>query len=820
MSTFYLILSLLAALSFTAYHRFGLMAGTVFIAIVLGVASFLGAAGLGWWIAFGVFAVLLNAKPLRRSLLSSAIFGVYKKVLPTISRTEKEALEAGTTWWEAKLFSGMPNWRELHNLPAPRLSAEEQAFMDGPVKTVCGMVSDWETSHQRADLSPEVWQYLKDQGFFSLIIPRSYGGKEFSAYAHSQILIALNSVSPTLGSTVSVPNSLGPAELLLHYGTEAQKNHYLPRLAKGLDIPCFALTSPEAGSDAGSIPDIGIVCKGQWEGKEIIGMKLTWDKRYITLAPVATVLGLAFKLYDPEHLLGQVEDFGITCALIPTNTKGLIIGRRHWPLGVPFQNGPTQGTEVFVPLDYIIGGAKMAGQGWRMLVECLSAGRAISLPSSGTAGVKVAAHATGAYGRIRQQFRTPIGQMEGVEEMLGRIGGLCYATDAVRTFTTAAVDAGEKPSVASAIVKYHATENSRQAIADAMDVHGGKGICLGPNNYLGAGYISGPIGITVEGANILTRNLIIYGQGAIRCHPYVLKEMLAAQNEDKVQGMKEFDDALWGHVGFAMSNKVRALWMGLTSAYFAHKPKNDFTGRYYQQLGRLSAVLAFWSDISMAVLGGSLKRRERLSARLGDVLSHLYIASATLKFFNDKGRPASDKALVQWAVENSLHRAQEAIYGLAENFPNRFLAWGLRFVSFPFGRSFKAPSDKVSHKIAALLTQPGIARQQLIEPIYLAPSEHNRFAELQQCMEDTVTAEPIWKRLRKELGEEGRSMLPKDVLVRAIAEKRVSSEEVELLKRQETARRSIVMVDDFDPSELTRAQYVNQATSAKEHKVA
>ncbi|QGX41435.1 acyl-CoA dehydrogenase [Permianibacter aggregans] len=820
MTTLWLILALLTAISFCAYHRFGLGPSSVMVAVVLAVFSWAGIAGYGWWIAFAVTAVLLNVSVLRRALLSNPLFGVYKKVMPSISRTEKEALEAGTTWWEAKLFSGMPNWRTLHNLPAPRLSAEEQAFMDGPVKTVCGMVSDWEVAHERADLPPEVWQYLKDEGFFSLIIPRRYGGREFSAYAHSQILIALNSVSPTLGSTVSVPNSLGPAELLLHYGTDDQKNYYLPRLAKGLEIPCFALTSPEAGSDAGSIPDVGIICKGIWEGKEIVGMRLTWDKRYITLAPVATVLGLAFKLQDPEHLLGETEDLGITCALIPTTTKGVIIGRRHWPLGVPFQNGPTQGSEVFVPLDYIIGGAKMAGQGWRMLVECLSAGRAISLPSSGTAGTKVAAHTAGAYGRIRQQFRTPIGQMEGIEEMLGRIGGLAYATDAVRTFTTAAVDAGEKPSVASAIVKYHATENGRQAIIDAMDVHGGKGICLGPNNYLGMGYVSQPIGITVEGANILTRNLIIYGQGAIRCHPYVLPEMMAAQNPDQQKGKKDFDHALWGHIGFAMSNKVRSLWLGLTGARLAAKPVSDFTGRYYQQLGRLSAVLAFWSDISMAVLGGSLKRRERLSARLGDILSHLYIASATLKFFHDKGRPAEEKALVQYAVENALFKAQEAIYGLSDNFPNRLFGRALRFISFPYGRSFKAPGDRLSHQIAKLLVQPGIARQALIEPMYLEPSANNRFAELQQCLEDTVAAEPIWKRLRKELGGEYKSALPKVVLEKAKAEKRVSSSELELLERQETLRRKIIAVDDFDPADLVRAQFIQQEKGKAENKVA
>ncbi|MFN4291908.1 MAG: acyl-CoA dehydrogenase [Permianibacter sp.] len=820
MATVIGLTALLLVLGFCAYHRLSLLTSALAALAVLMLWKYFGGVSVLTWAIFAAIALTLLT-PVRRFLLSAPLLGLYRKVMPTLSRTEKEALEAGTTWFEAKIFSGAPDWKELHALPTPRLSAEEQAFFDNQVQKVCAMTRDWEVSHERADLPPEVWQYLKDEGFFSFIIPRQYGGREFSAYACSQILIALNSASPTLGSTVAVPNSLGPGELLLHYGTEEQKNYYLPRLAKGEEVPCFALTSPEAGSDAGSIPDVGIVCKGMWNGKEIVGMRLTWNKRYITLAPVATVLGLAFKLYDPDKLIGDETDYGITCALIPVTTPGVKIGRRHYPLSIPFMNGPTQGTDVFVPLDYIIGGTKMAGQGWRMLVECLSAGRAISLPASGAAGAKVAAHTSGAYGRIRQQFKLPIGYMEGIEEMLGRIGGLAYAADAVRTFTAAAVDAGEKPSVASAIVKYHCTEIGRKAIIDAMDVHGGKGICLGPNNYLGIGYQALPIGITVEGANILTRNLIIYGQGAIRCHPYVLAEMQAAQNPDKTAALKEFDAALWGHVGFAISNTVRALWMGLTGAKLITVPVGDFTAGYYQQLTRLSSALALWSDMSMAVLGGELKRKEKLSARLGDVLSHLYIAASVLKFFHDKGSPEHDKPLVKWAVEHSLHTAQEAIYGLAENFPARLVGRALRRIVFPYGRSFKAPSDKLGHQVSRLLLNPGLARSELVNGIYLGDAPHNAFATLERVLRDTVAAEPIWKRLRQELPET-KSMLPGEVLKRAIAAQKVSADEIALLQRQEEGRRQIIAVDDFDPAELPRAQFLNQSASApvRQEKVA
>ena len=652
---------IIATIGILAYNRASLTMFTAVIAVILAVGTALDVVGAISWIVFLLFALPLNIAAVRQQYLTKPLLKVYRKIMPEMSSTEKEAIDAGTTWWEADLFRGNPDWHKMHNFPVPRLSAEEQAFLDGPVEEVLAIMDDWHTTHERADLTPEVYQYLKDKGFFAMIIKKEYGGLEFSAYAQSCVLQKLTSKSMVLSSIVGVPNSLGPGELLQHYGTDEQKKHYLPRLAKGLEVPCFALTSPEAGSDAGAIPDTGIICKGQWQGEEVIGMRLTWDKRYITLAPIATVLGLAFKLYDPEKLLGDKEELGITCALIPVSTPGVKIGRRHFPLNVPFQNGPTQGKDIFVPLDYIIGGAKMAGQGWRMLVECLSVGRAITLPSNSTGGIKAVAMATGAYARIRRQFKLPIGKMEGVEEAMARIGGYAYMADASTTMSVGSIDLGEKPSVISAITKYHMTERMRQAIIDAMDIHGGKGICMGPNNYLARGYQGAPVAITVEGANILTRNMIIYGQGAIRCHPYVLAELQAAQLDDQGAAVTAFDKALFGHIGFAISNFFRTFWLSLTGGAFSSAPYGDATAKYYKQMNRFSAALALMSDVAMGTLGGDLKRRERISARLGDILSMLYLTSAVLKRYNDEGRKIDDLPLVQWACEDNLAKAQLAL---------------------------------------------------------------------------------------------------------------------------------------------------------------
>ncbi len=802
------IVSFTLVLAVCLYHRSSLLLSLSALTATLLALSIVGPAGSLSWLLYAASVAVLAVPSIRQSLISKKALALFKKVLPAMSQTEKEALDAGTVWWEAELFKGKPNWEKLHDIKAPSLSAEEQAFLEGPVNEVCAMVNDYEITHELADLPPEVWQYLKDKKFFAMIIKKKYGGLEFSAYAQSLVLQKLTSVSSVLASTVGVPNSLGPGELLQHYGTKEQCDYYLPRLAEGKEIPCFALTSPEAGSDAGSIPDFGIVSKGQWQGKEVLGMRLTWNKRYITLAPVATVLGLAFKLRDPDGLLGDKEDLGITCALIPTDLEGVEIGNRHFPLNVPFQNGPTQAKDLFVPLDLIIGGPKMAGQGWRMLVECLSVGRGITLPSNSTGGVKTAALATGAYARIRRQFKQPIGRMEGVEEPLARIGGNAYVMDAASSLTVAGIDLGQKPSVISAIVKYHCTHRMQRSVIDAMDVVGGKGICMGPANFLGRGYQGAPIAITVEGANILTRSMIIYGQGAIRCHPYVLEEMDAAYSESS-DALDKFDSALAGHVTFTLSNLIRSFWLGLTDGRFSSAPVKDSTKRYYQQLNRYSANIAFLSDISMAVLGGSLKRKERLSARLGDILSQLYLGSATLKRFDEEGRNSEDLALVHWGLQDSLKQTEVAVDEFLANFPNKWMGKALRLLILPFGRVRTAPSDKIDSKVAQILQTPSATRDRLGRNQYLEASEHNPAGKIEQALHIILEAEPVFDKVCKAI-EQRRPFLRLDLVADIGLEKGIiSDKEAKLLRDAETHRLYVINVDDFAPEELAAKPRVN-----------
>jgi len=769
----------------------------------MAIGSFFNIIGIVSWLLFGVIALPLNIDSIRRQFISMPLLVLFKKIMPQMSKTEQEAIDAGTTWFEADLFRGDPDWTKLHNYPKPRLSADEKAFLDGPVEEVCSMVNDWEITHELADLTPEIWTFLKENKFFAMIIKKKYGGLEYSAYAQSRVLQKLTSVSSVLASTVGVPNSLGPGELLQEYGTKKQQEKYLPKLVSGEEIPCFALTSPEAGSDAGSIPDNGIICRGEFEGEEVLGMCLNWDKRYITLAPIATVLGLAFKLYDPEHLLSEKEELGITCALIPTNLTGITIGRRHFPLNVPFQNGPTQGENVFVPLDFIIGGPEMAGQGWKMLVECLSVGRAITLPSNSAGGVKSTALATGAYSRIRRQFKMPIGQMEGIEEPLARIGANAYLMDAVTTMSTGAIDLGEKPSVISAIAKYHLTEKMRTSITDAMDIHGGKGICMGPNNYLARGYQGAPIAVTVEGANILTRSMIIYGQGAIRCHPYVLGELKAANQSDTEQALNDFDTALFGHIGFSVSNISRSLWCSLSGARFLGSPYTDETRRYYQLLTRFSANLAMLSDIAMLTLGADLKRKERISARLGDVLSHLYLASATLKRYNDDGRKVSDLPFVQWSVEDCLYNIQHAIDELINNFPNKSVAIILRIIIFPLGTWLRKPSDKLSQKVSTLLQTPCAARNRLGHGQYLVRDGKNIFGRLEQTFEDIIDCEVVFEKICRGLNKKLPFYKLDKVADMGLENNLISQSEAQLLRSAESGRRWVIQVDDFDTDELS-----------------
>ncbi|MEZ9883672.1 acyl-CoA dehydrogenase FadE [Vibrio splendidus] len=810
------LLGMTAVLSVCLYHRVSLVRALIVLTGTMVALTLFGGVAVTGWLCYLLAIAIFAVPAIRQTIISQKALSLFKKVLPAMSQTEKEALEAGTVWWEAELFKGKPEWKKLQNIADPKLSEAEQAFLDGPVNTVCEMVNDYQVTHELADLPPEVWQYLKDHKFFAMIIKKKYGGLEFSAYAQSLVLQKLTGVSSVLSSTVGVPNSLGPGELLQHYGTEEQRNHYLPRLAEGKEIPCFALTSPEAGSDAGSIPDYGIVCKGQWQGEEVLGMRLTWNKRYITLAPVATVLGLAFKLRDPDGLLGDKQELGITCALIPTDLKGVKIGNRHSPLNVPFQNGPTQGDDLFVPIDFIIGGQKMAGQGWRMLVECLSVGRGITLPSNSTGGIKSAALATGAYARIRRQFKQPIGRMEGVEEPLARLAGNAYVMDAASNLTVAGIDLGEKPSVISAIVKYHCTHRGQRSIIDAMDIVGGKGICLGPSNFLARSYQGAPIAITVEGANILTRSMIIYGQGAIRCHPYVLNEMEAAYSKSS-DALDKFDSALAGHVSFTMSNLVRSLWFGLTDGRGSDTPTpsnkaNKQTQRYYQKLNRYSANLALLSDISMAVLGGSLKRRERLSARLGDILSQLYLGSATLKRFESEGSHAEDLPLVHWGMQDSLRQTEVAIDDFLANFPNPVIGRLLRVVLMPFGRIRRAPNDKLDSQVAHILQTPSETRSRIGRGQYLEATEYNPVGKIEKALEVILQAEPLFDKVCKETHQK-RAFLRLDLVAQLGLEKGIlTQEEADLLISAEEHRLYTINVDDFSPEELAaKSQYPDQS---------
>lgn len=815
-----------AAVLYLAYKRLSLLVFTATFFVLLTAYSAAGDPAGIWkgilWLLFFVL-VAFNIHPLRKAVITRPFMKIYRRMLPSMSSTEREALEAGTVWWDGELFTGNPNWSKLLGAKTPRLTAEEQAFLDGPCEELCRMIDDFDITHRRGDMPPEIWEFLKNQGFFSMIIQKKYGGLEFSAYAHSCVLAKLSSRSAVVSSTVAVPNSLGPGELLQHYGTEEQKNHYLPRLARGEDIPCFALTGPRAGSDAASLPDTGVICRGHWQGQEIVGIRLNFSKRYITLAPVATVIGLAFRLFDPERLLGDREDIGITCALIPRNTAGVSIGRRHFPLNVPFQNGPIQGENVFVPLEFIIGGPKMAGQGWRMLVEQLSVGRCISLPSSGTGGGKAAVFATGAYSRIRRQFNMPVGQFEGIESVIARMVGLTYTMDAARSVTAGAIDGGEKPSVPSAMLKYHVTEMSRMVANDAMDVHGGKGICLGPKNYLGRGYQVVPVAITVEGANILTRSLIIFGQGAIRCHPFVLKEMEAARNPDRKRGVDDFDAALFGHVGFTLSNAVRSFVMALTNARFTAAPEVGPATRYYQHIVRFSASFAFAVDVAMLSLGGYLKKKENLSARLGDVLSYMYLASMVLKHYENQGRRQEDLPIVEWACRHLLYQAQEQLHGFLRNFPNRFLAAAMRFLIFPRGLQYSAPDDRLGRKLAALVTSPTDTRDRLCYPVYRRIEQGNALGLLQEVLEMAERAESLEKRIRVEGVKTGRIHaldLPGQIL-EAQAIGIINADEAVWLRAYDRKVMDLIHVDDFAPDELgTQSQpRVRVSLNMDEHDV-
>ncbi|MEZ5452096.1 MAG: acyl-CoA dehydrogenase [Thiothrix sp.] len=736
----------------------------------------------------------------RKKYISRPVMRLMKQQLPPISRTEQDALDSGNVWWDSELFSGKPDWRRLRDLSISKLNAEEQAFLDGPVEELCRRLDDWQITHELRDLPPDIWDFLKQHRFFGMIIPKQYGGLGFSALAHSQVVMKVSSRSATAAVTVMVPNSLGPGELLMKYGTQAQKDYYLPRLADGREIPCFGLTGPEAGSDASSIPDHGVVCRQDFNGdKNVLGIRLNWEKRYITLGPVATLLGLAFQLYDPEHLLGDKEEMGITVALIPTNHKGVEIGTRHYPLDIPFQNGPNRGRDVFIPMDWLIGGCEQAGNGWRMLVECLGEGRGISLPALSTGAAKVASRYTGAYARVRQQFGMPIGYFEGVEEPLARILGNTYLMDAGRILTATAIDQGQRPAVITAMLKYQLTERMRRLINDAMDISGGAGICMGPSNYLARAYQSIPIGITVEGANILTRSLIVFGQGAMRCHPWLLKEIQAAQADD----VAAFDTAFLGHVKHIFANLGRSIWYGLSNAVFVVSG-SPLTRCHYRNLSRLSSQFALLADYAALSLGGSLKRRERLSGRMADILANLYLCSAVLKHFEDQGEPEADLPLMEYACALTIHRAQQAMLAAFHNLPRPWLAKTLRTLMFPYGKPFGPPNDQLIHQVARLALEPSATRDRLTAGVYITNDPADRMGRIEDALHKTLAAADIEKQLRKLLKE---GKLEAHTTDEAIAEARdkglLDKFSAERLLAARKAVLNAIRVDDF-PAEYFR----------------
>jgi acyl-CoA dehydrogenase len=741
-------------------------------------------------------AIVFGVPLVRRQLVSRFVMPRFAKVLPRLGETERIALEAGSVWWDGDLFSGMPDWNKLLAFDVPPLNADERAFLDGPVEELCRRLSDWEVYQQR-DLPPEIWDFIKRERFFGMIIPKEFGGLGFSAIAHSKVVTRLSSRSITAAVTVMVPNSLGPGELLIHYGTDEQKKRYLPRLAIGAEIPCFALTGPEAGSDAAATQSEGVVEKRVVDGNEVIGLRFNWKKRYITLAPVATLIGLAFRLKDPQRLLGGAEDRGITCALIPRATEGIEIGLRHDPMGVPFQNGPIVGIDVWAPLDeVVIGGRDGIGKGWRMLMESLAAGRSISLPALSVGAAQMATRICGAYATVREQFDTPIGRFEGIEEPLARIAGLTYLMTATRTLTCGALDAGEKPAVPGNICKAYLTESMRQVISDAMDIRAGSAIQRGPRNTLARAWDAVPIGITVEGANILTRSMIIYGQGAIRCHPFVQKEIAAVAAND----LALFDKAIFGHVNQFMTRATRTKLLAWSGSRFAGTPHVQDTRRYYQHLSRFSAAFAITSDVAMGTLGGSLKRREKLSGRLADALAYLYLASAALKRYHDEPKTASNFALARWSVELCLYRVQEALVGVLDNLPVRWLAMLMKLAIFPLGARFRPPSDRLGSEVARTILEDREARHTLTGDVFVPPPGEPGLGALEAALDKAVRAIPIETKLRDAVRAGQLDRAPGYMLDDlGLAAGVISKAEYDLLNEARDARDEAIAVDAFDP---------------------
>lgn len=758
----------------------------------------------GWiWLTLvGLITAVLLTPPLRAGLISGPLMRMMTKLgfLPTVSTTEKEALEAGTTWADAEFFSGKPNFERLANEAYPGLTEAEQAFIDGPVETVCRMTDDWQVWQDR-DLPKEVWEYLAKEGFFGLIIPTEYGGHGFSASANSAVVCKLSSRSGTLGITVMVPNSLGPAELLHHYGTQEQKDELLPRLADGREIPAFALTEPAAGSDAGSITASGEVFRGD-DGE--LFLRFNWRKRYITLAAVSTLLGLAFKMRDPGNLLGKGEDLGITCALIPTSTPGVEKGERHDPLGVPFYNCPTEGHDVILPVSCVIGGQAGIGRGWIMLMECLAAGRGISLPASAVASCKASARLAGSYSAIRKQFGLSIGKFGGVQEPLARIGGFAYLTEAARRYTCGALDKGAKPAVITAIMKYNTTEMARQSINDAMDVLGGAAISRGPRNLLAHAYMATPISITVEGANILTRTLVVFGQGAIRCHPFAWAEVEAAEAGDS----HAFDRAFFGHVGHVARNFCRTALLDLTGGRLGRTPVDGPCAPYYKRLDWASARFAILSDLSMAMIGGDLKRREEITGRFADIMSWMYLIQATLRRFEAEGRQSEDLPFLRWSADYGFARIQDAFDGLYANLKLPLIGWALAGPVRLWSRIMimgSAPSDRLGSQVAMALQAPGEQRERITGGLYIPTDPTEAVGRLERTLGLVTQADQVARKIKAAIKER---LLPRQkpitLLEQAHGAGVITQEELELVIEAEAARVDTVEVDSFTLEEYLR----------------
>jgi acyl-CoA dehydrogenase len=762
--------------------------------------GWLGAAG---WVLAAVLAALC-VPAIRHSLLVRPMFHTIKRIVPRVSETEKAALEAGTVGFDAELFSGQPDWGRLRSVPPITLTAEEKAFLDGPTSELCRMLSDWTIRHNEKEIPKEVWDFVKSHGFLGMLISKEHGGLGFSPQAQSLILGRIASRSPDACTIVMVPNSLGPGELIEKYGTPEQKEHYLPRLAHGLEVPCFALTGPTSGSDAATMRDVGYVERGTHDGKEVVGIRLSWEKRYITLGPQATLVGLAFRVFDPDNLLGGGEERGITVALIPADHPGVEIGRRHLPSGAAFPNGPIWGRDVFIPIDWVIGGEKMVGQGWRMLMECLAAGRSISLPSSAAAGCKALLRHTSAYARIRRQFDFPIGRMEGLEEPLARMVENAYVNEAARGVTASMVSRGEKPSVISAIMKYSTTERMRRSVNDAMDLHGGRGVCDGPSNYLQSAYQMMPVAITVEGANILTRSLITFAQGALRSHPYLYKEIEACQDSDERRGLAAFERAFTDHVAFAVSNVFGAAFHNLTGGLFGCVPDKAYgTAEWYRQLWRASRNFAFVADLTVAVLGGGLKTRQKLTGRLADALSELYLLSCVLKRYEDDGKPESDRHIVALCARNGLHRFQEALRGTIDNFPSFPVRWLMRLVVFPLGAHYKPAPDWLGHKCVELVLAPGEVRNRLTRYIYVSDNPDDPTGLLEVTLAKAVAAETAEKKLDRAVrAGRVRRVHGADWVGEAARLGVISDAEADQLRELEALTARVIAVDHFDPAEL------------------